>query len=327
MKIEIYLLIFIIMTPFFYTVMGYESISEEKYQISSKIIETEICGSIPTWEIGDMWKYKINEIEFINEDLTNPIVIQFSDSILTLNVVSISDNYYNLDFISSQYGNFELIISNYNIKLFGKFNILRPLKIEGTIQINKNDLSISGLTLYLSGLFKINFADRLLLTIPVPIDFSIELEAKPGLKIINFPLVVENIYGLPSFNITVDGDIASPWFRVIKIVNSITSFFGKPLFSDEFAQFLPRIDFGEILKWYSGDNTYYVDNSTWYGVPVFAIASFENITVEAGTYQAYNITFPFEMGCIYYAPEAGSMVKLILNPITKMELIETTFSK
>ena len=60
-------------------------------------------------------------------------------------------------------------------------------------------------------------------------------------------------------------------------------------------------------------------------MPVFAIASFENITVEAGTYQAYNIIFPFEMGYIYYAPEAGSMVKLVLNPITKMELIETSY--
>ncbi len=110
MKIKIYLIIFIILTPFFYSVLGYENILEENHQNSSQILETNICNSIPTWEIGDMWTYKINEIVYINEDLTNLINIQFSESTLFLNVVSISDDNYNLDFITSQYGNFELII-------------------------------------------------------------------------------------------------------------------------------------------------------------------------------------------------------------------------
>jgi hypothetical protein len=325
LKIKIYLLICIVIIPFFDPVIGYENNIEEKNQIN--LIENEIKNfdSIPIWEIGDSWKYRINEIVLINEDLKNPINVEFGESILTLSVIGISDDYYNLDFETKLYGIFELTISNYNIKLFGKFNILRPLKAHGTVFIDNKDLSIRGLTLYLSGLFKINFADRLLFTLPFPIDLCIELRAEPGLKIFKFPLIVENIYGLPSFNITIDGDISSPWFRIIKIVNSFTKLFGNPLLSDEFSEFLPRIDFGEILKWYSGDNTYYVNNLTWYDVPVFAVESFENITTEAGTYESYKILFPFDMGSIYYAPEVGNMIKLILNPITTMELIETTF--
>lgn len=325
MKIKIYLLVFIILTPFLNSVVGYENIIEEDKENTFQKMETSFCNSVPIWEVGDMWKYRINEIVYINEDLTNPVIIQFRDSILTLNVVSVSDDYYHLEYNTRQYGNFEFTFSNFNIKFFGRYNIFRPLKIDGTLLINKNDLSISGFSIDLSGKFKINFADKLLLTLPIRLDFSIELEADPGLKIINFPLVVENIYGLPSFNITVNGDIASPWFRILKIVNNIAKLFGTPILPEDFAQFLPNIDFGEILKMYSGDNIYYIDNSTWHDVPLFAVAGFEDIVTEAGTFQAYEIILPFTMGSIFYAPEAGSMVKLVLSQIGEMELIKTTF--
>jgi hypothetical protein len=325
MKIKIYLLVFIILTPFLNSVLGNETNSEENELNSYSLIETTYFNSVPTWEVGDMWKYKINEIVYINEDSTNPIIIQFRESILTLNVVSVTDDYYHLEYNTRQYGNFEFVFSNFNIKFFGRYNIFRPLKIDGTLIINKHDLSIYGFSIDLSGRFKINFADKLLLTIPIKLDFSIDLKADPGLKIIDFPLVVENIYGLPSFNITVDGDIASPWFRILKIVNNIAILFGTPILPDDFAQFLPKIDLGEILKWRSGDNTFLVDNMTWHDVPLFAVAGFENIVTEAGTFQAYEIILPFTMGSIYYAPDAGSMVKLVLSQIGEMELIETTF--
>jgi hypothetical protein len=325
MKIKIYLLVFIILMPFLNSAIGYETNSEKNELNSHSLMNTTNCNSIPTWEVGDMWKYKINEIVYVNEDLTNPIIIQFRESILTLNVISVTDDYFHLEYNTRQYGNFEFVFSNFNIKFFGRYNIFRPLKIDGILLINKHDLSISGFTIDISGRFKINFADKLLLTLPIKIDFSIELEADSGLKIIKFPLVVEEIYGLPSFNITVDGEIASPWFRILKIVNNIAKLFGTPILPDDFAQFLPNIDFGEILKWRSGDNTFFVNNMTWHDVPLFAVAGFEDIVTEAGTFQAYEIILPFTMGSIYYAPEAGSMVKLVLNQIGEMELIETTF--
>jgi len=326
MNIKIYLIIFIFIIPSFNNAVGYEYNFEEIHQYCSEDIEVNNFNLIPIWEVGDSWKYKIYEIVFVNEELNNPINITFDECVLTLEVVETLGNYYTLDFNTKLYGTFELIFDNYNIKIFGKFNIFNPLRAHGSILIDKNNLSINDFTLYLSGLFKINFANKLLFTFPVPIDLCIELSAEPDLKILNFPLIVENIYGLPSFNITIDGEFSSPWFRIIKTVNRISKLFGSPLFSDEFADFLPRIDFGDILEWYSGDNVYFINNLTWYDVPVFAVAGFENITTLAGTYEAYHILFPFDMGSIYYAPEVGNIIILELNPFTRMELIETTFS-
>ena len=60
----------------------------------------------------------------------------------------------------------------------------------------------------------------------------------------------------------------------------------------------------------------------------------ENITVPAGTYEAYNITLFGGLAQCYYAPTAGNVVKITgnfeeINPDIKninMELISTNYS-
>ncbi len=84
----------------------------------------------------------------------------------------------------------------------------------------------------------------------------------------------------------------------------------KNLVSPELEQFLPVIDISEVLESYGYPAAIEVPavDEAFRRAP-FICSDQKTISVQAGTFDAYEITILSGMGDIYYSPEVGNIVK------------------
>lgn len=97
----------------------------------------------------------------------------------------------------------------------------------------------------------------------------------------------------------------------------------------EIASLLPVVDIGDAFVVFGIPSVFTLPD-----IPsAFACLNKETVTVEAGTYEAYNITVAGGVGTYYYAPQVGNVIKISgdfqgLLPYLQsidMELIETNY--
>ena len=162
----------------------------------------------------------------------------------------------------------------------------------------------------------------------VPLRVNLDFSFQGGFPIIEFPLFVEKTWTLPSIIFSIDGQIRSIWLNVVKFIIRIASNFGFDIVPPEIANLLPRIDIGNLIIALKGDNTITIDSSMWQDTPLLGIDTFGEITVPAGTFNAYDIILPLGLGNLYYSPDVGNIIKMTIGPIDSelnMELKETNF--
>ena len=146
-------------------------------------------------------------------------------------------------------------------------------------------------------------------TIRIPFDITLDINFDNPYPILDFPLHTYKVWGLPSTNVSVDGEISSIWLRIINFINNVLRIFGIDLIPPEYAKFLPVIDIGDVLEEFRGGSVF--ELSAVY--PVFACFNTEDVMVEAGIFNAYNITIGEENVRFYYAPEAGNIIKMSVD--------------
>jgi len=128
-------------------------------------------------------------------------------------------------------------------------------------------------------------------------------------EFLDFPINADETWGLPEVNITIDGEIRSIWLRLANIANKILSLFGMGFIPPELSQFLPIVDISEVLNAFN-----ITDKMPLPKVPdIFESSSQKSITVEAGIYNAYDISILDGIGNMYYSPEVGMIVKMTGN--------------
>jgi hypothetical protein len=162
------------------------------------------------------------------------------------------------------------------------------------------------------------------------ITINLGMTYDPPLSLLTFPLNTGTAWNLPSTNITIDGTIQSFYLNLINFINKIAKLFGKEFLPPEISALLPIIDLEETLTALGYDNVFSIPP-----IPsAFFCLNTENITVPAGTYEAYNNTLFGGPAQCYYAPTAGNIVKIIgnleeIDPNTKnikIELLSTNYS-
>ena len=146
--------------------------------------------------------------------------------------------------------------------------------------------------------------------------------------------------------------IESPWFDLIDRINNIAQrrwnlveillkiigeLIGTPIdpemvkqLSDILADILPVVDIRHVLTTYVG----FPPDFSFPEVPdIFFCNNTETITVCAGSFFVYNISVVGGLGSMYYAPDAGTIVKItgrfqdiipFVNDIT-LELCKTNY--
>lgn len=290
--------------------------------------------SVPIWKVGDYWNYKIKTI-VIDLDMEGFLahIALWTDKI-NLKVVDDTGDFYSTEINATINGN------GYTYMDFGDgpINITGELKdtmLTGTILFNKSDLGIKHLDVKLDGNIKLNIIQNPYIPIKIPIKLpatiNVSIDSSAPYPLIEFPLNVNNTWGLPATNISFDGAIKSPWLNFMNrlnnfaqkhwtlvelILNTLYKFGIIPyidpallkVVSDILFDILPIIHIRYVLTKYVGIEPVF----PFPAVPdIFVCNNTENITINDRTFFVYNISVGGGIGSMYYSPEAGNIIKII----------------
>jgi len=330
-KIVGILICVMLLTTFFSIAKNVENVHVDHFIENNEMGSSLYDDDVPIWEIGNTWTFKVDDInlEISDENLSENFTIQLHGGIdsLPLEVVDDTGDSYQVAFQATIIGYFfvDIDLGDGPINITGE---LEDTTIEGSILFNKSDLGVKQVDVSISGKLSIvvneqpygNFS--FFPEIPVSATITADAEFDPVYPIIDFPLNTSKFWGLPAVNITFDGTIESIWLRIFNGLNKLIRLPGiieliaalthtdPEMFheiSDILLDILPVIDIGYVLNEYLGvENVIHLP-----GIPIiFMCNSTENITVPAGTFNAYNISIIGRLGNIYYAPEVKNIVKI-----------------
>lgn len=308
---------------------------------SEKIMKTKpgtqhlsrLSTDVPVWHVGDYWTYKVDNISFNFEEDNQTINMLLTVDQLPLNVTDDSGDYYTLSFSTkaSGHGQIDVNLGDGPINIVIDFT---GITIDGNVLIEKTSLGIKSIDANLKGRFKIDIIEQpytnlSLPHIPIPFTMNLTIACGTPVSILSFPLDTGKTWNLSATNFTINGKIHSFWFNVIHFVNMILGFFGYQLLPPEIEVLFPVIDIKDALTTFGIGNVFSIPE-----VPgIFQCLNIENITVPAGTYDAYNISIAEGIGSIFYAPAAGNVVKIAGNfqqvipyiQNVNMELVDTNY--
>lgn len=294
---------------------SYITIAESTEKISSvsalkNTSNTSFEDDVPVWEEGDRWSYKIYNmtVDFKQEGQYIHMVLETNK--LDMKVIDVTNDFYvlKIDAALTGSGHIYMLIEGDPVNITLK---LQNTVLSGTIVFNKSDLGIKEINSKLTGRLLINIIEQHYIenfTVPqisirATIDLSAELSTP--LTIIDFPLNVTNIWGIPGSNVSIDGTIRSPWFLLIEIINKlaripfpwmilmiIANKYGldeetTKKISDMIDDILPIINISYVLQKYLQIGNVFETPEI---PPIFLCENYEEIVVQGKTYDAYNIS-------------------------------------
>ena len=284
---------------------------------------------LPVWEENDYWIYKVDTLSVDFEQGGQYIHVLLETDELKLEVLEVNTETYTVKIDATLNGNGQLFMNSKNGPINMTLNLTNT-KLTGTIIFNKSDLGIKELNPKLDGRLSIDITEQHFVDFKIPkISFRATIDifsdiATP-LTFIDFPLDVNSTWGVPGTNISIDGTIRSPWLRVFNFVNNLLRLNWNLTFrileklnitvdqemiinvSDILHDVLPIINISHVLNDYLNiSNCFEIQE-----IPsIFLCNNTENITVQGKTYNAYNISVIEGIGSIYYAEEAGNIIKI-----------------
>ena len=158
------------------------------------------------------------------------------------------------------------------------------------------------MNLQISFTMKLKIFNILPLRVPAEIELNIDFDNP--LKSLDFPLSVGNIWGNLYNIVTIDGQISSKWLNFISFIDNIFK-----ILPPEISDLFPIINISDLIELTGGDNSFEIPGSD----VSFECVNQEVITVPAGTFNAYKIQIYGDKGTLYYAPDAGMVIKADLN--------------
>lgn len=290
----------------------------------------------PVWKTGDTWTYTIDDISIVKQAANGSISLSLSIGELPLTVISTQGDTYTLEYKTTLNGQIKLSINRGNSPVNVSLTFSK-LDISGTVLVDKSNLARKEIT---AGFKREKISIEIEQSIiPLPrflqkfsarITMNLKITYDPALSLLTFPLNTGTTWNFSSTNFTVDGTVQSFYLNLINFINKIAKLFGKEFLPPEISALLPVIDIQETLATLGYENTVFIPP-----IPdALACLNTKNITVPAGTYEAYNITLFGGPAQCYYAPTAGNIVKMIANleeidPNFKninIELLSTNYS-
>lgn len=242
-----------------------------------KQMNSFIVDDVPSWNLKDSWSFYVSRFQ-TNFSMSGALIDfdTYSDN-LTIRMIGYSELFYILELSGNLKGSF-FYESGEGIILKGN---LFFTKVSGNLYIRKNDLAYDKLQIIIKGIaLLVQHPLQFNIPIPLPLTITINVKQNNPRPFIDFPLF-DGKQGL------INETIISADIKIESIVLQILSFF------------FESIPYG----------IYYKDT---YNIPVFNyFAKNENISVIAGAFNAYNISFAWNLfGSVYYAPLVGNIIKI-----------------
>jgi len=308
-----------------------ETPSSETSQVSSAGVD------VPTWEVNDTWTYHIDDISVDFSDENISMILQISVDALPLEVTDTAGDYYTLSFETTMdgYGYLSTTVDEGPVNISVTFT---DLQIQGTLKVEKTTLGLKEVMVsFDKQKFTFNLAEQPFIPLPswlhiisARITTDVTVACDTSVTVLSFPLVPGISWDLVATNFSLNGKIQSFFFTLLDFLNDIATLFGKSFLPENIAALLPVIDINEALTMYLGTNVFQIPSIE----NAFFCPFIETVEVPAGTYEAYNISLLDGLGYCYYAPAAGTIIKLTGNfqeliPFVKnidLVLTDTTYS-
>jgi hypothetical protein len=304
---------------------------------ATTMMPSAYSADVPVWEVGDQWTYQIDDITLLYQEEGKYIDLYLTISELPLTVTSTAGEFYTLEFQTTASGD-----SQVNADLGdGPVNLtitFTDLVISGNVLIDKSTLGIKEVSAaFTKGKFYVDIIDQPYFELPsflqkisAKITMNVTTSFSTPFSLLAFPMNTGVFWNSTATNLTINGKVQSLWFNLILFLNKMGKLFGNEFLPPEVAALLPIIDIKEALTTLGSGNVFQIPALD----SAFFCMNTENITVPAGTYDAYNVTLIGGLGQCYYAPAAGNVVKIagnfqeIIPYITdiNMELLSTNYS-
>jgi len=287
--------------------------------LSKGLIIDSFDDDVPIWEIGDGWEYRINDIELELGFEGQSVQIHGKIDSLYFEVTEVSDDSYKLDYNSKVDGGFNVDIDldylglgDGSIKTTGELVVT---KLSGDMILKKSDLGIKEINAKIAGMLKVKIEEQPFIPFPtitilIPARINLNSNSDNPFTILDFPLSTGKTWGLPSATFSVDGEIKSIWLNALKFINKVAGLLGRELIPPVIADLLPVIDIMDLIEALDLIDIFngYLERDEY--PDVLSCSNIETVTVEAGTFDAYNISVMKGLGHIYYAPEVGNIIKI-----------------
>jgi hypothetical protein len=314
---------------------GYKStLSDEEQETTNEPEYGPVSVNAPTWNVGDSWTYSLDNIDLnLNPDpevgrsielklSMGDIVMEVTDETSTSYVSSITS-----DDVDVTFGGM------FDFHVAGQDNIAIPTitldnaQIDGVLVVDKDNLGIEKIELRiivdivenldnLKDVIGINLPGFIniispFISIPANIDLTVQFD-KPY-DLLQFPLENKDYWSLYANTVTVSigGSVESVWLRILDVINNFI-----PIIPEQFAQYLPNVDIGEVLNDLGIDTTYTldlpdIDLNTSFKTKTFEVLGSENVNVPAGTFNAAKISVLEDNLFLYYSESEQNVVKVI----------------
>ncbi|MBN2603655.1 MAG: hypothetical protein JXA91_05955 [Candidatus Thermoplasmatota archaeon] len=279
----------------------------------------------PIWNIGQSWVYKLKNLDFaLSETVGRDIYLHVDSGYIDLEVFNQSNYSYFVKFNTKKINCVTNIYFDYYINgtnpFVSTFNMDNAY-LTGDIVIDKKTLGIqeiqaqldfridtSYLPIKLPPILKFLFRE-IPLKVNINLKFDLPFSDEPY-SFINFPIETGHEWGLSYNKLIINGSAESGCLKLFYLLDVISNFLGKDIFPTEQDKYLPFIDLKELFKDHGilTDLELYEVDTVFRNAP-FVCKSYCNVTVPAGTFDAYEISVNSDMADFYYSPEVGNIVK------------------
>jgi hypothetical protein len=229
--------------------------NDQNNEISASFVD------VPTWEQGQQWTYTVSDIDFsLNEIPGRDIDLQFSTGDINIQVASVTDSMYLLEFDTTNVVAFcDVQFDPYNGKNATNIHFeVSNVSLAGTVYVNVSNLAISKITgtinidfgtQQLLDMFNIKFGPILSRLIPkliptIPFKVDVICSFNPEYQLLEFPLNVEKTWGIKDTNITIDGTVTSKFLKRLNILNTLL---GGRIVPPEYKKYLSGINISQFL--------------------------------------------------------------------------------
>lgn len=282
----------------------------------------------PNWVEGMSWTYQIDTIEIdFSEIADRDMNIVFETGDITFTVDEVSSTTYTTTVRTTDlevFADISLDLHSENISsIIGTGKVVNA-SLEGKILFDTSTLGIQEIDLIFNGAidtesvlpnFDFEFPPIILKLIPeIPFSVDLSVSFNEPYELFDYPLELMKGWGLPGSNITIDGTITSPYFRLLSIIDKLAGIVGIDILPPFIADFLPIIDISEMLNSFGMSNEMSIPAfNDLFDEPALKCRSEEDITVKAGTFTTYDIWFMVGAGELYYSPEIQNIVRIDAN--------------
>ena len=268
------------------------------------VFPTSIASNlVPKWHVDDSWTY-IGEMHFSEDIEFAQVNVDAETRNLCLRVVDDPGENYEAELVGNVRISANVKIEEISLEI--KVEI-KNLKINGSVWFRKSDLGIEEIFLNISGFLKISIAP-----LPIPFSGEISCEFDPAFVLMDFPVTLGKQWNTTYTEVYINVSKELIDF-IMNLAEIVINFLPQDIaeFLEEFIDIIEEIFPLETVIWEM--NLKCIEE--------------KNVTVEAGTYDAYVISVE-DTNMLYYAPSVANLIKVLYEDYADItiELKSTTYT-